>query len=64
VQPIGDEGDRAEQHPADDLPNHHEAAEPDHQPGAPLVVVMALAEEKMRVGWRVDVGHARVVHFR
>src|SRR6516162_6269420 len=37
VQAVGDERDRAEQNAAGDFGDHHEAAQRDHQPGAPLV---------------------------
>ena len=45
VQAVGDEGDRAEQQAADDLGDHHGAAEPDHRPGLAFALFVPLAEE-------------------
>ena len=58
VQSVGDERDRAEQQAADDFGHHHEAAERDHHPGAPLVRLMTRAEEDVGMGRRGDVVHA------
>ena len=61
VQPVGDQGDRAEQQAADDLGDHHGAAEPDHRPGAALALLMALAEEDVACDRRRDGGLAIVM---
>jgi len=49
VQAVGDQGDRAEQQAADDLRDHHGAAEPDYRPGLALAGLVALAEEYVAV---------------
>ena len=52
MQAVGNERDRAEKQAADDLRDHHDAAERDHHPGAAFVALVALAEKDvaMRVG--------------
>ena len=62
VQTIGDQRDRAEQQPADDLGHHHDGAKRDHRPGAALVLVVAFAEKDVAV---TGSGHnARGLYFR
>ena len=52
VQAVGDQRDRAEQQAADDLGDHHGAAEPDHRPGLALAFLVPLAEEHVAVKGR------------
>ena len=49
VQPVGDQGDRAEQSAADNLGDHHRGAEPDHGPRFALALFMPFAEEHVAV---------------
>jgi hypothetical protein len=62
VQPVGDECDRAEQQAANDLRHHHGRAKRNHNPGAALVALVALAQEDVAVGVGKHV--ARSVHFK
>jgi hypothetical protein len=64
VQPVRDQRDRAEQNSADDLADHHQAAEPDHQPSPPLVLLVAFAQEGVGVAGRKCLRHAHDFHFR
>ena len=49
VQAVGNQRKRAEQGPADDFGNHHDGAEDDHRPGAPLGSVVILAQKQVVV---------------
>ena len=59
MQSVGDERDRAEQEPADDLGSHHEAAQRDHRPGAALVALVAVAQEDVAVKIGMIIRHHR-----
>jgi len=58
MQSVGDERDRAEQQPADNLGDHHESAQRNHRPGAPLVARVAFAEKDVAVKVAVLVRHS------
>ena len=64
VHAVRDERNRAEQYPAGDLAHHHETAEPNHQPGPPLVLLVALAQEGVGMAGRGCLRHAHGFHFR
>ena len=49
VHTVGDQRDRAEQQAADDLRDHHGAAQHDHRPTSPLVGFVRGAEEDVAV---------------
>jgi hypothetical protein len=46
---IGEQGHRPEQRAGHDLGHHHDQGQDDHDPGAPLVLVMLLAKERVIV---------------
>jgi hypothetical protein len=50
MQAVRNERDRAEQQAADNLRNHHEAAQRDNHPRAALVLFVAFAEKNMVMG--------------
>ena len=49
VQAIGDQRNRSEKQPADDLRDHHGAAEPDHRPGLAFAGLVLLAQKDVTV---------------
>jgi hypothetical protein len=55
VQAVGNQRDRAKQPAADDLSDHHDAAQRNHEPSAAFVRVVARAEENVRMARRVEI---------
>ena len=54
VQPVGDQGQRAEQRTADDFGDHHDAAQDDHSPGAAFCLFVIPAQKHMVMGRKLE----------
>ena len=54
VPAVGKQRHRAEQRAGDDLADHHDQRQDDHEPGAPLVLVVLLAQKDVVMGPLLD----------
>ncbi|GAA0006590.1 hypothetical protein BRDID11002_65960 [Bradyrhizobium diazoefficiens] len=54
VPAVGEQRHRAEQRAGDDLADHHDQRQDHHEPGAPLVLVVLLAQESVVMGPLLD----------